>query len=46
MIPQISAIMDVTGSYFTVLLIEPATHLSLAEITKTSTPMGMVVNVT
>ena len=46
MIPQISAIVDVTGLYFTVLLSEPATHLSLAEITKPSTPLGMVVNVT
>lgn len=39
-------IMDVTGSYFTVLLIEATTHLSIAEITNTSTTLGMVVDVT
>ena len=37
MIAQISAIVDVTGLYFSVLLIEPATHLSLAEITNQHT---------
>lgn len=38
--------MDVIGSYFTVLPVEPTTHPSFAEITNTSTTLGTVVNVT
>lgn len=43
---QVSAIMEVNGSYFTVLPPELTRHLALAEITKPGTMLGIVVNVT
>lgn len=43
---QVSAVMKVVGSYFIVLPLELTKHLALAEITKPSMTLGIMVNVT